>query len=179
MTWLIIVKHEFKIQMLLYCLILEKLTYFYLDCSSFLIFFARLGYYWKQRNGIQESQVSKLCRYCQNPLCFQWLSQWCWPGVAGIFTASYYHFIIIMSQFITFILLSVDIVLLSYLCIFWLKILTGWLECWKKAKWMEAAATGKVWCLFTWTKFLVKKRNQHGKKHGKIKLTSPSPQSPN
>lgn len=98
----------------------------YFGETSFLIFFARLGYYWKQRNGIQESQVSKLCRYCQNPLCFQWLSQWCWPGVVGIFTASYYHFIIIMSQFITFILLSVDIVLLSYLYFGWKFWRAGW-----------------------------------------------------
>ena len=35
----------------------------------------------KQRNGIHESQVFKLCRYCQNQLCFQWLGQvWCAGG---------------------------------------------------------------------------------------------------
>ena len=44
------------------------------------IYIVRLWYLPEQWNGICESQVSKLCRYCQNPLCYYWLCQEHWPG---------------------------------------------------------------------------------------------------
>ena len=67
-------------------------VYVYLLPTTGYLYIAMFWYFPEQWDGICESQVSKLCRYCQNPLCCYWLCQRHWPGVVCRRLISYYAY---------------------------------------------------------------------------------------